>query len=200
MASSSRCPSAWSSTPIDETTVTHKMTIKKLLVSVLFAFAGAVQAAGGGLAWDKFPTEKLGDQVALQNGAKLFVNYCLNCHSAAYMRFNRMADIGLTPDLIKGNLVFTTDKVGETMQVAIDPKQAKEWFGATPPDLSVIARSRSASYSDQDAASQISNRVLAPMTTQSHCRPAYLRRLCGIVRRPCLSGVSSDALAKKTRL
>lgn len=118
--------------------------IKKLIVCVLVAWAGAVHASGEGVPWDQFPTEKLSDQAALQNGAKLFVNYCLNCHGASYMRFNRMADIGLTPEQIKSNLLFTTDKVGETMKVAIDTKQAKEWFGATPPDLSVIARSRSA--------------------------------------------------------
>lgn len=119
--------------------------IKRILQSAAVALAlcaGGAHAAGGGLAWDKFPTEKLGDRAALQNGAKLFVNYCLNCHSAAYMRFNRMQDIGLTPEQIKGNLLFTTDKVGETMKAAIDARQAKEWFGATPPDLSVIARSR----------------------------------------------------------
>jgi ubiquinol-cytochrome c reductase cytochrome c1 subunit len=121
----------------------HNM-LKKLLVSVLMACAGAVQAAGDGVAWDHFPTEKLSDRAALQHGAKLFVNYCLNCHAAAYMRFNRMADIGLTDEQIKSNLLFTTDKVGETMKVSMDAKQAKEWFGATPPDLSVIARSRSA--------------------------------------------------------
>ena len=79
---------------------------------------------------------------SLQNGAKLFVNYCLNCHSAAYMRYNRMHDIGLTDDQIKKNLLFATDKVGDTMKVTLDPKQAKDWFGAPPPDLSVIARSR----------------------------------------------------------
>jgi ubiquinol-cytochrome c reductase cytochrome c1 subunit len=118
--------------------------LKKLLVSVLVAFAGAVHAAGGGIAWDHFPTEKLADRASLQHGAKLFVNYCLNCHAAAYMRFNRMADIGLTDEQIKSNLLFTTDKVGETMKVALDARQAKEWFGATPPDLSVIARSRAA--------------------------------------------------------
>jgi ubiquinol-cytochrome c reductase cytochrome c1 subunit len=118
--------------------------LKKLLVSVLVACAGAVQAAGGGIAWDHFPTEKLADRASLQHGAKLFVNYCLNCHAAAYMRFNRMADIGLTDEQIKSNLLFTTDKVGETMKVALDARQAKEWFGATPPDLSVIARSRAA--------------------------------------------------------
>ena len=79
---------------------------------------------------------------ALQNGAKLFVNYCLNCHSATYMRYNRLHDIGLTDDEIKKNLLFATDKVGDTMKIALDPKQAKDWFGAAPPDLSVIARSR----------------------------------------------------------
>ena len=96
----------------------------------------------GGIHWDKFPTEKLSDVAALQNGAKLFVNYCLNCHAASFMRYNRMRDIGLTEDQIKKNLMFATDKVGDTMKVALDPKQAKEWFGGNPPDLTVIARSR----------------------------------------------------------
>jgi ubiquinol-cytochrome c reductase cytochrome c1 subunit len=121
------------------------LMIKRILQSAAVALAlsaGGAQAAGGAMEWDKFPTEKLSDRAALQNGAKLFVNYCLNCHSAAYMRFNRMQDIGLTPEQIKANLLFTTDKVGETMKAAIDSRQAKEWFGATPPDLSVIARSR----------------------------------------------------------
>ena len=117
--------------------------IKKFVAAALFALAGVVHAAGG-IAWDRFDSNKLADKAALQNGAKLFVNYCLNCHAAAFMRFNRMHEIGLTDEQIKSNLLFTTDKVGETMKVAMDAKQAKEWFGATPPDLSVIARSRSA--------------------------------------------------------
>ena len=121
----------------------HNM-MRKLLATMLLALAGVTHAAGGGLPWDRFPTDKLADRAALQNGAKLFVNYCLNCHSAAFMRFNRMHDIGLNDEQIKSNLLFTTDKVGETMKVAMDPKQAKDWFGAVPPDLSVIARSRSA--------------------------------------------------------
>ena len=117
--------------------------MKKLLLSLILSlgFISAVQANTGGLAWDKAPN-KVNDMAALQNGAKLFVNYCLNCHSAAYMRYNRLKDIGLTEAQIKENLVFATDKVGETMKSAIDPKQAKEWFGANPPDLTVIARSR----------------------------------------------------------
>jgi ubiquinol-cytochrome c reductase cytochrome c1 subunit len=120
--------------------------MKKFLLSLLaaLAFSTGAQAAGGGIAWDKFPKERVTDMAALQRGAKLFVNYCLNCHSAAFMRYNRMTDIGLTEAQIKENLLFATDKVGDTMKVSLDPKQAKEWFGATPPDLTVIARSRSA--------------------------------------------------------
>ena len=113
------------------------------LVATLAMLAGAHAASEGGIAWDKAPN-KTNDLVALQNGAKLFVNYCLNCHSAAYMRYNRLGDIGLTEQQIKENLLFTTDKVGETMVAAIDPKQAKDWFGGNPPDLTVISRSRSA--------------------------------------------------------
>ena len=120
-----------------------KQLLKSVVLSLLLA-AGAAQASEGGLAWYKFPAEKLTDNAALQHGAKLFVNYCLNCHSAAYLRYNRLTDIGLSEAQIKGNLLFVGDKVGETMKVALDPKQAKIWFGATPPDLSVIARSRSA--------------------------------------------------------
>jgi ubiquinol-cytochrome c reductase cytochrome c1 subunit len=119
--------------------------MKRLILTLLLLVAGAAHASEGDLAWDRFPTDKLTDRAALQNGAKLFVNYCLNCHNAAYMRFNRLHDIGLTDEQIKANLLFTTDKVGETMKVALDSKQAKEWFGATPPDLSVIARSRAGS-------------------------------------------------------
>ena len=118
--------------------------MKKFILSLLASLAMATSAfaAGGGIAWDKFPVEKLNDVAALQNGAKLFVNYCLNCHSAAFMRYNRMRDIGLTEEQIKGNLMFASDKVGDLMKVSLDARQAKEWFGATPPDLTVIARSR----------------------------------------------------------
>ncbi len=104
-------------------------------------FVAAAQAAGTGMAWDKAP-DKTKDMAALQNGAKLFVNYCLNCHSAAFMRYTRLTDIGLTEQQIKDSLLQTNVKIGETMKSAIDPKQAAVWFGANPPDLSVIARSR----------------------------------------------------------
>jgi ubiquinol-cytochrome c reductase cytochrome c1 subunit len=122
--------------------------MKKLISKVIATLALSIgvvtgaSASEGGIHWDKFPTEKMSDVAALQNGAKLFVNYCLNCHAAAFMRYNRMRDLGLTEDQIKKNLMFATDKVGDTMKVSLDPKQAKEWFGGNPPDLTVIARSR----------------------------------------------------------
>ena len=109
---------------------------------VWFGCLTGASASEGGYAWDTFPKDKLNDMAALQNGARLFVNYCLNCHSAAYMRYNRMRDIGLTEDQIKKNLLFATEKIGDTMKTTLDPRQAKDWFGALPPDLSVIARSR----------------------------------------------------------
>jgi ubiquinol-cytochrome c reductase cytochrome c1 subunit len=118
--------------------------MKKFILGLVCAigFIGGAHAAGDGIAWDKFPVEKVTDKAALQNGAKVFANYCLNCHAASYMRYNRLRDIGLTEDQIKKNLMFATDKVGETMKVSLDPKQAKDWFGGLPPDLTVIARSR----------------------------------------------------------
>jgi ubiquinol-cytochrome c reductase cytochrome c1 subunit len=117
--------------------------MKKTLLSLLLTICSltSVLANSDGIAWDRAPN-KTNDVVSLQKGAKLFVNYCLNCHSAAYMRFNRLKDIGLTESQIKENLLFTTDKVGDTMKISMDPQQAKEWFGGVPPDLTVIARSR----------------------------------------------------------
>jgi ubiquinol-cytochrome c reductase cytochrome c1 subunit len=119
--------------------------MKKLLIALISALAlatGAHAAGNEGPSWDKAPNN-LNDLASLQNGAKLFVNYCLNCHSAAFMRYNRLRDIGLTEQQIKDNLLFATEKVGDTMKAAVDPNQAKEWFGANPPDLTLIARSRS---------------------------------------------------------
>jgi ubiquinol-cytochrome c reductase cytochrome c1 subunit len=114
--------------------------LKKLIAAVALVPALALSAEGGH-ALDQAPN-RVTDLSALQNGAKLFVNYCLNCHSASAMRYNRLRDIGLSEDQIKNNLLFTSDKVGDLMKVSLSPKDAKDWFGATPPDLSVIARAK----------------------------------------------------------
>ena len=118
--------------------------MKNFLISLCLVLGVAMPAfaATDMIPLDKAPN-KLNDLSALQNGAKIFVNYCLNCHAAAYMRFNRLKDIGLTDKQIKDNLLFTTDKVGDTMKISMDAKQGKDWFGGNPPDLTVIARSRS---------------------------------------------------------
>ena len=99
-------------------------------------------AASGDMKLDRAPLDG-NDALSLQRGARHFVNYCLNCHSANYMRYSRLQDLGLTEQQILDNLVFTGGKVGDLMKTAMDPKDAKEWFGAQPPDLTVVARSRS---------------------------------------------------------
>lgn len=120
------------------------MKTKNLLLTLLFAPLLAI-ASGPELKLDRAP-DKTRDIAALQHGAKIFVNYCLNCHGASYMRYNRLHDIGLSDQQIKENLLFAADKVGELMKVAIRPSEAKEWFGAAPPDLTVIARARSSEF------------------------------------------------------
>jgi ubiquinol-cytochrome c reductase cytochrome c1 subunit len=120
--------------------------MRRLLAALALLAPLAAFGAGAELKLDRWPTEKGKSLESLQNGAKLFVNYCLNCHGASYMRYNRLQDIGLTEQQIKENLLFTADKVGEQMKVAIRPDEAKVWFGAPPPDLTVIARSRASEF------------------------------------------------------
>lgn len=118
--------------------------MKKLLLALLSAPLLAF-ASGAELHLDKAP-DRARDFAALQNGAKVFVNYCLNCHSASYFRYNRLMDIGLSEQQIKDNLLFTADKVGEPMTIAMRRADAKQWFGAAPPDLTVIARARASEF------------------------------------------------------
>lgn len=118
--------------------------MKKLLMALLFAPLMAF-ASGAALHLDKAP-EVQGDKAALQNGAKLFVNYCLNCHGASYLRYNRLTELGLTEQQVKDNLMFTAEKIGEQLRVGIRAEEARKWFGATPPDLTIIARARASEY------------------------------------------------------
>jgi len=119
----------------------------KRLKNILFLLATApvLAFASSNIHLDKAPVN-LADQDSLQRGARTFVNYCLNCHSASAMRYSRLQDIGLTEDQIKDNLMFAAEKPGEQMKVAMTKAEAKAWFGAAPPDLSVIARSRGADW------------------------------------------------------
>ncbi len=117
--------------------------IKRAAAVVLFAPALAL-AAGAELHLDRAPVSK--DPAALQHGAKLFVNYCLNCHSASFMRYNSLQNIGLTDQLIRDNLMFTGERVGDLMKVAMRPADAKVWFGTAVPDLTLIARQRASEF------------------------------------------------------
>ncbi len=121
--------------------------MRKIILSFLMVLLpGVVLAAGGGVHLDKADID-LSNQQSLQRGARLFVNYCLSCHSAQFQRYNRMGrDLGLTDEQVIENLMFASDKVGSQMTVAMTPDDGKAWFGAPPPDLSLIARSRGVDY------------------------------------------------------
>src|SRR4029078_9107427 len=117
-----------------------KTVIRWIGVVLLVAASGGF-ASEGGFRLEPAPGRRL-DHESLQRGARNFVNYCLTCHSAQYMRYNRLTDLGLTEQQIKDNLMFATDKIGSTMTVAMSKADATAWFGAPPPDLSVEARGR----------------------------------------------------------
>ncbi len=136
--------------------------------TLIAAFAGGAAASSGNdLHLEPAPINRL-DVESLQRGARTFVNYCLNCHSAKYMRYNRLTDLGLDVAMIQDNLMFASDKIGETMTVAMTARDAKAWFLAAPPDLTVEARVRGADwlynyflgfYRDENTASGWNNLV-----------------------------------------
>lgn len=116
----------------------------RLLILVMMLSVGpwAMASGGGGVALDKAKVD-LQDRDSIRRGAKVFVSYCLNCHSAAFMRYGRIGqDLGMSDEEVMAELIKTGVKVGDTMQVAIEPDEAKRWFGTAPPDLSVISRAR----------------------------------------------------------
>lgn len=114
----------------------------KKILALLLLLPALGWAATGKVALDRAPIN-LHDRLSLQRGAQLFVNHCLNCHSASAMRYLRLTDLGLTEAQIRDNLLFTSEKVGDSMVAAMDPAVAKAAFGVVPPDLSLIGRSRS---------------------------------------------------------
>ena len=120
-----------------------KSYMKKLVITLIFL---PVLALANTAAITVTAPIDANDYASLQRGARTFVNSCLNCHSANYMRYNRLKDIGLTEAQIKDNLLFAGDKVGDTMQTTMNPKEAKKWFGVAPPDLSVEVRARGADW------------------------------------------------------
>jgi ubiquinol-cytochrome c reductase cytochrome c1 subunit len=121
---------------------------KLILLFVVMCLPLMAQAAGGAQNENIVHAPiNMDDKVSLQLGAQIFVNNCLGCHSAQYMRYERVAtDLGIPAQIMIDNLMFTTDKIGETMNSAIPRDLAKKWFGTVPPDLSLIARVRGADW------------------------------------------------------
>lgn len=116
--------------------------MKNLILSLLFLVPSVALSAGGPAVHLDDADIDLADQAALQRGAKYFVNYCQNCHSAKYLRYKKMEDIGLTEDQIRDNLMFVGDNVRGQMEIAMRTQDAEGWFGAPPPDLTLSARLR----------------------------------------------------------
>ncbi|NBO83249.1 MAG: cytochrome c1, partial [Betaproteobacteria bacterium] len=119
-----------------------KSFLAAIAASLTFAAAPAAFAAGGPVALDAIPAQKLSDRTAMQNGAKTFMSYCLGCHGLSAMRYSRLADIGMTEEQIKA-IMPPGAKPGDYIRTSLNRAEAKDWFGAAPPDLSVTARSRS---------------------------------------------------------
>ena len=118
--------------------------MKKQLIALLFALVPvtAMAAPGAGVPLDEANID-LTDKASLQDGARTFVNYCMGCHSAQYQRYERVAtDLGIPEDLMMENLVFPDTLIGDHMEIGMRPTESKGWFGAAPPDLTMVARVR----------------------------------------------------------
>ncbi|MCK6264801.1 cytochrome c1 [Vibrio sp. ZSDE26] len=117
--------------------------MKKWIVILFVMLPALAMAAGPKVPLDKANND-MSDQASLQNGAKIFMNYCFACHATQYQRYERVArDIGIPLDLMKENLIFNPEaKVGDLMLSAIPQESAAKWFGAPPPDLTLVARVR----------------------------------------------------------
>ena len=111
---------------------------------LLFAFVGNAFAAGGDTSNLDSVYINLDDRKSLQQGATTFVNYCMSCHGIKYMRYNRMADdLGISVDVLRENFLTASQKPSDKMDINMSEEDAKRWFGTAPPDLSLVARSRS---------------------------------------------------------
>ena len=176
-----------------------KRSTALLAGAVLSVSAASSLAAGGGVpGYDmKHSEHDLGNTASLQRGSAMFVNYCMGCHSAQYVRYNRVAeDLELSQEQLESNLMFAAEKPFETMTIAMPALDSKQWFGRTPPDLSLIARSRGADwlfnylrtfYLDEKGSQGVNN-LLLPNAAMPH----VLWELQGIKRAVFVEEVDAD--------
>lgn len=122
--------------------------MKKLLSALVMLCLPVFAFATTGAEVELTPAPiNLDDKVSLQRGAQLFINNCLGCHSAQYMRYERVSeDLEIPLDIMKKNMLFTSERVGDPMQSSIPADLAKKWFGVVPPDLTLEARLRGADW------------------------------------------------------
>ncbi|WP_185235044.1 ubiquinol-cytochrome c reductase [Teredinibacter franksiae] len=166
-----------------------------VLVVVPIKAVGATGGACGAVPCDHFEAD-LSDKESLQSGAKLFVNYCMGCHSASYSRYERVADdLEIPHDLMLENLVLTDQKIGELMSISMAQAKSKEWLGATPPDLTLVTRARSPEwvhtflrsfYQDDSRPTGVNNKVF-----ESVGMPHVLLELQGLPE--CAAGEKLDS-------
>jgi ubiquinol-cytochrome c reductase cytochrome c1 subunit len=164
-----------------------------LLLALLFS-SGASATGGENL----IRAEVSLNPASLQRGARTFVNYCVSCHSAGYARYSRVAtDLGIPEDVMARNMMFTTDKVGDTMRVAMRKEDGEVWFGVSPPDLSVVARARGADwlttflstfYLDPKRPTGVNN-----LAFKETAMPHVLWELQGLKRLPAEGGPAEQA-------
>ena len=155
--------------------------IKIIIIALSLSIPALSLAAGNHVKLDSVDID-LGDKASLQRGARIFINYCLSCHSAGYMRYNRMGkDLGISDELVSGNLLFAADKIGELMKAVMPAEDAKKAFGTVPPDLTLVTRSRGPEwfytymrsfYRDESSASGWNN-IVFPNVAMPHVLYAW---------------------------
>ena len=113
--------------------------MKKLLIALLVLVPSLALASGGG-SWDHANND-ITDKESLRSGAKTFMNYCLGCHQLQYQRYNRtFADLEIDEAEGMETLMFTGEKPGDHITNTMPQKEAAAWFGAAPPDLTLVTR------------------------------------------------------------
>ncbi|MEE9493492.1 MAG: cytochrome c1 [Gammaproteobacteria bacterium] len=117
--------------------------MQKPLLAILLCMVSVFAFASGAKVHLEHANIDPHNKSSLQRGAKTFVNYCLGCHSAAYQRYGRLAaDLGIPEEDVLENLMFTGEKIGDHMKISATRSDLKKWFGAAPPDLTLVARVR----------------------------------------------------------
>ena len=149
----------------------------KIIAFAIVLIAPLCASASGGGALLQHAGNDVADVASLQRGARNFVNYCMGCHSAKYIRFSKLQeDLQLSDDQLQQNLMFGAKTADELMEIAMAPADAERWFGQAPPDLTLVARSRGVdwvysflkSFYLDDRAATGTNNLLLPNASMPH--------------------------------